>query len=86
MRALAEWLISLAIDIFKLFVIFIVVFALAARMGFLYASNSLKGNRKMKNFIGSLIVAVLSVIGIIFVAGVLFVAPAFEALKNFHFG
>lgn len=89
MRSFIMWLIFLAIDIFKVTIVFFVIFGIAAISGFLYAKdfiNLILGNSKMWNFIGSAAVAVFCIVGIIAVALFLFALPAFEALKSFHFG
>lgn len=90
MKALILWLLLLAIDVFKVLVVFIVIFGMASVTVALYVKDRCQliyyGASPMKDFLGSLAVALVSTAIIIAVALYFFAKPAFEAMKGFHFG
>lgn len=85
MRDALSWLLFAFIDVFKVLIVFTVIFGIFSAMGAMYAKNFIfiiyKG-AIMKTFL-----KVCGVIAIlIFLAVYFFVKPAFEALQGFHFG
>lgn len=90
MKALVLWLVFVAIDVFKLFIVFVVIFGIASATGALYLKDRCEllyyKGLSMRDFIGSLLIAVIST-GLMIAIGLYFYAkPGFDALKTFHFG
>lgn len=87
MKDFIMWLVFLAIDIFKVAIVFIVIFGIAAVCGALYFKEFINlqvGETTVKALIGSVIVAVLALIGFATVFLFFFVMPAYEALKHLN--
>lgn len=90
MKALLVWLVFVLIDVFKVLIVFIAIFGIASVTVALYVKDRCQliyyGASPMKDFLGSLAIALVSTTIIIAVALYFFAKPAFEAMKGFHFG